>query len=360
MLQNSKTKICILVDSLSEGGAERAAAKLSVDLHQKGMQVSVVYLRDQEVYKTGGIVYNLGKNESSIKPVKQFQKLHRMRKVIRSINPDVIVDFRMRNRWMMEFLLFHLAFKKYRVIYRINSSKIDWHIPNGSYFHQIYQKSSVVAVAMSIKDTLELKLKYERVTYIPNYITEPTIKNQELGVFENESFIIAVGRLANDIKQFDKLIAAYANSELPSKGVKLLILGDGPDKFVLNACIQELQMEANVNLLGFVTNIHAYMRKAKFLVLCSALEGFPNVLVESLIVQTPVISFDCNSGPSEIIHDEENGLLIEDQNFEALTAGMNRLLADEVLYKHCKANTQTYIAKFSKEKVVEKWLDLLK
>jgi N-acetylgalactosamine-N,N'-diacetylbacillosaminyl-diphospho-undecaprenol 4-alpha-N-acetylgalactosaminyltransferase len=74
------------------------------------------------------------------------------------------------------------------------------------------------------------------------------------------------------------------------------------------------------------------MKNAKFTVLASKNEGFGNVLIESLACATPVVAFDCLSGPSEIIQDRNNGLLVENQNFKKL-AQMDLMIEDHDLYQ---------------------------
>jgi N-acetylgalactosamine-N,N'-diacetylbacillosaminyl-diphospho-undecaprenol 4-alpha-N-acetylgalactosaminyltransferase len=88
-------------------------------------------------------------------------------------------------------------------------------------------------------------------------------------------------------------------------------------------------------------------------------EGFPNTLLESLVVGTPVVSFDCHSGPSEIVKNKSNGLLVKSQNFEALTEAMNLMYEDKALYKKCKSNSKNSVEKFSFSNISPKWLDLL-
>ena len=101
------------------------------------------------------------------------------------------------------------------------------------------------------------------------------------------------------------------------------------------------------------------MAKAKFYVMSSKNEGFPNVLLESLSLGVPVVSYDCDSGPSEIIINEYNGLLIENQSIEALASGMNRFLNDEKLYIFCKNNAKQSVEKFHMDNIGSKWVELL-
>jgi glycosyltransferase involved in cell wall biosynthesis len=95
-------------------------------------------------------------------------------------------------------------------------------------------------------------------------------------------------------------------------------------------------------------------------VVSSINEGFPNVIVESLITGTPVVSFDCFSGPNEIIIDKYNGLLVEDQNVSKLTQAMNTMIIDKDLYLHCKNNATGSVESFSVDAIGNQWLEFLK
>jgi N-acetylgalactosamine-N,N'-diacetylbacillosaminyl-diphospho-undecaprenol 4-alpha-N-acetylgalactosaminyltransferase len=77
-----------------------------------------------------------------------------------------------------------------------------------------------------------------------------------------------------------------------------------------------------------------------------------------LACETPVIAFDCLSGPSEIINDRQNGLLVEDQNFE-LTQAMNLMLEDTIFVPVCKQNALASVQQFSLENIGQ-WLEYLK
>jgi N-acetylgalactosamine-N,N'-diacetylbacillosaminyl-diphospho-undecaprenol 4-alpha-N-acetylgalactosaminyltransferase len=82
-------------------------------------------------------------------------------------------------------------------------------------------------------------------------------------------------------------------------------------------------------------------------------------ILEALSIGTPVVSFDCESGPNEMIIDNHNGILVENQNFTELTRKMNIFVEDEILYQNCKNNAKTSVAKFQSEVIVNQWLHVL-
>ena len=121
----------------------------------------------------------------------------------------------------------------------------------------------------------------------------------------------------------------------------------------------KLGLEDFVKLMPFTKEPYKLMRNAKALVLTSKVEGFPMVLLEALSLKTPIIAFDCKSGPSEIIIHEKNGLLVDNQNEEQLTIALNKLLLDDAYYYSIKANTQIGLEQFSEEKIIQEWINLL-
>lgn len=147
---------------------------------------------------------------------------------------------------------------------------------------------------------------------------EPTI---------NHPRILAVGRLVRE-KGFDLLIRAHAN--LINSGIvnTLIIVGEGPEKDLLEKLIIEFDVSKSVVLLGFQSNPYSWMRFADVLVLPSRFEGFGLVLLEAMLLGLPVIASDCPSGPAEILHKGRYGLLFQSENVTDLSNAIMRLLSD--------------------------------
>jgi glycosyltransferase involved in cell wall biosynthesis len=350
-------KICILTDSLSFGGAERVAANLSVALSKKKYQVFIVSMTNNIEYPFKGELYNFGLVKQAYGKFLSFFKL---KHYFSTQKFDVIIDHRLRDRYLKEVLFSKLIFRKNRVLYCIHSYNLSYYfsflnIPRITAFKHVKNKK-FICVSAEIENHLKELLKLKS-TVIYNFFKSDIYAIENNFAKEQGSYIISVGRLA-EIKQFDTLIKCYSKSELPKNNIKLLILGDGEEKDNLELLVSKLNLTELVELIPFKKNPYNLISNAKALVLTSKVEGFPMVLLESLFLKTPVISFDCKSGPNEIIINEVNGLLVENQNEDKLTLALNRL-TDESFYSHIKTNTHVGLEKFSEDAIVQEWINVL-
>lgn len=149
--------------------------------------------------------------------------------------------------------------------------------------------------------------------------------------FQSSPVIVACGRLVEQ-KAFPFLIEAFSKVR-QKREARLVILGEGEQRKLLETQILELGLENDVYLPGFQDNPYKYMATADVFVLSSIFEGFGNVLVEAMTCGTAVVSTDCPSGPSEIITHEVNGLLTPVLDSKILADSIIRLLDDEGLRK---------------------------
>lgn len=141
---------------------------------------------------------------------------------------------------------------------------------------------------------------------------------------EGPPVILAAGGMRRS-KDFPTLIRAFARVRGRRPG-RLVVLGEGRQRRKLEVIAARLGVDCDVSFPGFVTNPYAYMAKASLLVLSSAWEGSPNVLVEALAVGTPVVATDCRSGPREILQDGRYGPLVPVGDAEAMAGAITRTL----------------------------------
>ncbi len=360
--KNQKYKIALIGDCLAGGGAEKVHALLSVYFQNRGLEVHNCIFVDWISYDYSGSLLNLG----TVKPDSNFikRKLSRFfkfKKFIHENKFDAVIDFRMRTNFYLELVLSKFVYPK-NTFYTVHSGILEYYFPKNRFLSSfIYNNKTIVAVSKAIQNgVLERKLA-QKVIQIYNpidLINIDSLKGEN--IFENCKYIVSVGRMNNDVKQFDKLILAYSKSILPSNKIHLILIGEGENLLKYSRISEALGLKDLVIFKGFVDNPFQYYHKAIYTVLSSKNEGFPNVIMESLASETPVISFNCFSGPSEIIIPNENGILVEDQNFEKLTQAMNTMVEDEKLYNHCKSNAKASATHFDIEIIGKQWLEVLK
>ncbi|WP_163399994.1 glycosyltransferase [Flavobacterium fluviatile] len=361
--QNKKYKIALVGYSLSEGGLEKVMSSLSVYFGKKYIEVHNILFVDVISYPYSGKLVNIGKMKNENKGILGKLKLFFFfKKYIHNNQFDYIIDFRYRIKPLQEYVWSKWVYNK-KTIYTVHSSRLKTYLPSSRFLSKLIcdKKYSIVCVSHEIKNLVTAKFNIKNAITINNPIDIEDIKTKSLEYTDLEfPYIIAAGRFdSQNVKQFDKLITAYSNSVLPKKGISLVLLGDGELKDIYKEAAIRTGMQDKVYFEGFQSNPYKYFKNALFLVLCSKYEGLPMTLIESLACKTPVISFDCVSGPNEIITDKQNGLLVENQNFEKLTEAMNLLIEDSILYHHCKSNTLKSVERFSIEKIGKLWLDLM-
>lgn len=157
--------------------------------------------------------------------------------------------------------------------------------------------------------TIYNPIDFENIEKLSEAKEELPLKERKL---LDSEYICSVGRLDEGQKDFTTLIKAYSN--LVKKGKikeKLIIIGEGPHKSFLENLAKDLNIEKEIIFLGKKSNPYIWIKNSKLFILSSKYEGFPTVLIEALVLNTPTISSNCLTGPKEILENGKYGKLFE-------------------------------------------------
>lgn len=172
---------------------------------------------------------------------------------------------------------------------------------------------------------------------------------KKFGFSPEQKIILCTGELlANKNQQ----MAIYAIRKIVKDypDLQLLLAGNGPDKEELENLIKSIDLEKNVKMLGYVTNLQEYQRIADVSVTCSKREGLPLNVVESMLSGTPVVASK-NRGHRELISDGKNGFIVEINDVESMADNILELLGNSELYSRISKTAREYGKRYSFEKV---------
>lgn len=171
--------------------------------------------------------------------------------------------------------------------------------------------------------------------------------------------VIAVGRLDYQ-KGFDRLIKAWeiVCRDEDLKGWHLDVFGQGEWRDMLQQMINERDLQDRVTLNQPTKNIGKEYVESAMLVMSSNYEGFPMVMIEAMSKGLPIVAFDFKCGPKDIIQHGENGLIVKNNDIEALAQAMKQLMRDNAARKRMGENAKKVVETYSEEAVMKQWIEL--
>jgi glycosyltransferase involved in cell wall biosynthesis len=169
--------------------------------------------------------------------------------------------------------------------------------------------------------------------------------------------IISIGRL-DEQKGFDLLIKAFSIVHKNEKDWYLDIYGNGLEYDKLTRCINHLDLRGKIKIKNSTPAIYEEYKKSDFFVLSSRYEGFGLVLAEAMFCGIPCVSFNCDYGPSEIIHDGEDGLLVKNGDVEDLAKKIDWMITHEKERKEMGIHAHESAKRYAKEPIMQQWMKL--
>ncbi|WP_164522079.1 glycosyltransferase [Halocella sp. SP3-1] len=357
-------KILVYIDSMSPaGGIERVISNLTNVWSNKYKVFIIVKDRPYSFYELDPRISILSLDSPlRLNMDNQFSRIfnlirnisfthNKLKKNVKKIDPDIIYTANPVNS--LEICLLERNYSKILIISE-HGSKLGYN----RIYNFIKKIVYPMAFKISVPTTLDTKLYKEEglpAVFIPHL---STFRNQEKTVIDNKN-ILNIGRLTKDKQQLELLMIWNSIVKDSQQGDwKLRIVGRGEEKDRLLTYIKDNNLSNTVEISDPSKNVDVIFKSASIFAFTSRFEGFGMVLLEAMSFGIPCISFDCPSGPRDIIDDGINGYLIEDRNLKKYKKKLLELMNNCELRDRFSNESFMKANSWNNNEILKKWDDI--
>lgn len=336
-----RNKITLFISSLAGGGSEGVCVNVANGLADHGWQVDLVVLHTNNSaylkrvsHKVNLVVLGVDHARHAPLPLLRYIRQHK---------PEKMLVFNYELAVLAVMLRSLFRFKTKIIARNINTFSKNTTQPQGIWqryivtplINHFYGKCDhIINQCQAMRDDLISVFPNlaDKTSVIYNPVAkhvEDYAKAYDLTQVEKQDYLLCVGRLEKQ-KAFHYAIEGFAGIANDFPTLRLKIVGQGSLEQSLKQCAQDLGVADRVDFEGFQADMIPYYLHAKATLLTSLYEGFPNVLIESITLGTPVVAFDCPSGPREIIQEGVNGYLADYQLVASLERKCRLVLEDKI------------------------------
>jgi glycosyltransferase involved in cell wall biosynthesis len=360
-------RITLVIGSLGPGGAERNLLRLAEALVRRGHIVSVMTLNSdlKDFYVLPeSIARSQPFPDATMSPRwfdvrAQLRKRNALRGSLVNTAPDLVISF--VDTCNIEVLL---AIGFGSGIPVIVSERNDWrHHPlnlRWRVLRRVLYPLAASMVSLAKAPEIEAKRYWPRwkSCHIPNAVPSIPDAPSERPIWFGPKNVIGMGRLSEQ-KGFDLLISAFASCAQLHPDWHLTILGEGPKRLELEEQINSLGLSSRIHMPGTQPLPFPILQQADLFVFSSRYEAFGMALAEAMACGLPVISFDCPSGPGDIVRDGIDGVLVPPGDLERLSQEMSMLMGDSVMRARMAERAPEVCIRFAPESILNQWTDLV-
>lgn len=347
----------IVTPSLKSGGLERVVSIIANEFSSdENFQVNVLVLGNSDVfYKLSDAVNIISPRPYILSKFKALRALRTsiwLRGVTKSLNVEFVLTFGEGYNSLVILSLFFLKIK----IYAFNRASPVSNLKGyrgliNPFFYRFANK-----IVVQTKQAVELmREKYKGSKF--EVIGNPFYLQKDSKSVERENIILNVGSFTG-LKNQKALIKIF--SELNEKlSWRLVFVGEGSKKKECIEYAKGLDLIDQIDFVGGTKEIDNFYAKAKIFAFTSLSEGFPNVIGEAMVHGIPVISFNCISGPRDLIENGVTGFLIEPNDERSYVNQLEKLCRSSALRKSMGINGSLKIRDYSIEKIMTSYYQLL-
>ena len=358
-------KVLFAVSTLTSGGAERVVSVWASQLAFSGYDVSILLsgrTENEYVISDKINVYCIAPLYNDVASLSYVKRLRNMRRIIKDVNPDVIISFLPKMQIWMMLASFGLRKKK---IETVRISPWDMCSIGGigkMFWKKCFKRANKVILQTQEQGEYFSKKIQEKCVVIPNPLAKQYVENTYREHPEKITKFIAAGRLDSQ-KNYPLMINAFAEVAKENKEITLDIFGAGEKGYIenLQALIDSLEMANRIVLRGRTPNLIDEYKKAQAYLMTSDFEGMPNALAEAMATELVCISSNCKTGPKDLIDDDINGFLFNVGEKEELSALIKKVAdMDKETAKDIGEKAREKVLNFlSEENSLKKLIDLI-
>lgn len=353
-------KVCFFSSDISRtGGTERVSLIIANELVKRGYEVCFLSLFRGDTTKftrhDSIKLFSLHmENKTGFVERKIFPYV-RLLRFLKKENPDVLINID------VILCLYSLPLRFF-----VKTKMIAWEHFNFRTNCGVKNRDRARKLAAKLADQIVVLTKADLEEYNKNLTIEHNIEHiynpiveveKNISYANKENIVIASGRLAPP-KNFLELLKIWALIEPDFPEWKLFICGSGEEENELKDFAKKNKL-CNVTFAGFVENIEELYNKSKIMVMTSRYEGFPMVLLEGQTAGLPIVSYDCFTGPKEIVISGRNGYLVQQGDRDVFSEKLKGLMNNEDARKTFSMNAFKDSNRFKKDKIVDKWEGLI-
>lgn len=316
---------CLFIPTLTAGGAERVSALLANAWIGERRVIIITYFDEPHFFKLHPDVeviclgFSPGRRAMT-RSVDIIRAILKFRKLVLSIDPQFVLSF--MNKYNV-FCLAALAGTNIPITVSERDSPTEALPAIRVFFRDLLYPRAKGVICQTTAGERFINSRWRglrRTTTIPNPVQRIIAPEERVP----ERIILAVGRLEPK-KAFDHLLEAFSRMH-HGETWRLVICGDGSCRTRLEMQAQSLGIADRVEFAGLTKNLDIHYRKAGLFVFSSLFEGYPNALAEAMVSGLPCISYDCPTGPSDIIENGQNGVLVPVGDIDSLANAMDHLV----------------------------------
>jgi glycosyltransferase involved in cell wall biosynthesis len=348
MYKKKSKKITFIIDSLGNGGAENVCVTLANKLVNRGWDIKLCLLKSVK----NSLIHKLDKKiQIETLNIKSLRTgWIKILSYLRNDKPKKIMCFFYQTAILLIILRMFRMIKTTLIIRNVSTLSRKHAMFKDAYHKHFlrllakctYSKANhIIAQSEGMKSDLikNYKVPKEKIKVIYNPF-KSSIEDETITDIPPQVDVLCVGRLVK-VKGYEDAIKAISILKTQGKIVTLRIIGNGPEKENLIQLAHTLNVFNQINFYGEVEDIKKFYMSTKLTLLTSRYEGFPNILVESIFCRTPIVAYDCESGPREIIT-EQNGILVPEKNIDLLSEAIDIALHKEWDKKAIFESAQKY------------------